>query len=172
MAALLKPKFHYSNFPVTRDVRDKHVTSPLAQIPLRRLPRGSFGEVGVMESGLKGTSRGSRHSGICAFRCTSSIFSCMLSRIGADFNGIHRLHKSPFTCLTFCNILERQDVFMPGPPIKQRNRMHSCQLSFNTVHHTTLRLIKMGPFYFGSNLEKCYPILIILSLSHSQINSR
>jgi len=41
-----------------RDVRDEPVTSPLAQIPLRRLPRnfparGSFGEVGVMEFGLK-----------------------------------------------------------------------------------------------------------------------
>jgi len=40
------------------DVRDKLVTSPLAQIPLRRLTRnfparGSFGEGGVMEFGLK-----------------------------------------------------------------------------------------------------------------------
>jgi len=39
------------------DVRDKPVTSPLAEIHLRRLPRnfpvrGGFGEVGVMEFGL------------------------------------------------------------------------------------------------------------------------
>jgi len=45
-----------------RDVRDKLETSPLAQILLRRLPRNflvreSFGEVGVTEFGLKGTSR-------------------------------------------------------------------------------------------------------------------
>ena len=45
-----------------RDVRDAPVTSPLTQIPSRRLPRnfptgGSFGEVGVMKFGLKGTSR-------------------------------------------------------------------------------------------------------------------
>ena len=47
------------------------VTSPLAQFPLRRLPETSLdGEVGVMEFGLKGTSRlvedvtGSRHSGL------------------------------------------------------------------------------------------------------------
>ena len=45
-----------------RDVRDKPVTSSLAQIPLRRLPRNF--EVGVVGFGLKGTSRGSRHSGI------------------------------------------------------------------------------------------------------------
>jgi len=48
-----------------------------AQIPLRRLPRnfpGKFREVGIMEFGLKGTSRvcrgrhgGSRHSGIWAY---------------------------------------------------------------------------------------------------------
>jgi len=41
-----------------RQVRDKPVTSPLAQISLRRLPRnfpvrGSFGEVGVLEFRLK-----------------------------------------------------------------------------------------------------------------------
>jgi len=43
----------------SQQTRDKPVTSPLAQIPLRRLPRnfpstvqGSFGEVGVMEFGL------------------------------------------------------------------------------------------------------------------------
>jgi len=43
------------------------VTSLLALIPLRRFPRkGSFGEVGVMELRLKGTSRvcGGRHGEI------------------------------------------------------------------------------------------------------------
>jgi len=41
-----------------RHVCDKPVMSPLAQIPLRQLPRpGSFGEVDVMEFGLKGTSQ-------------------------------------------------------------------------------------------------------------------
>ena len=49
----IKPKFHYAHFPMT---------SPLAQISLCRLPRnfpiqGSFGEVGIMKFGLKGTSR-------------------------------------------------------------------------------------------------------------------
>jgi len=58
--ARAKAQIPLSRLP--RDVRDKSVTSPLAQIPLRRLPRnfperGSFGEVGVMEFGLKGTSR-------------------------------------------------------------------------------------------------------------------
>ena len=53
MVCLGKPRFHYADFP--RDVRDKPVTFPLAQIPLCRLPEtspGSFGEVGVMEFGL------------------------------------------------------------------------------------------------------------------------
>ena len=57
---LVMAKFHYADF--LRDVRDKPVTSPLAQIPLRRLPRNfpvwwSFGEVSIMEFGLKGTSQ-------------------------------------------------------------------------------------------------------------------
>ena len=44
-----------------RDVREKPVTSPLAQIPLCPFPEISpSGEVGVMEFGLKGTSRVSR----------------------------------------------------------------------------------------------------------------
>ena len=57
---LVKPKFHYADFPETSPSGDW----------------GSFGEVGVMEFGLKGTSRvcrrlvadatGSRYSGICA----------------------------------------------------------------------------------------------------------
>jgi len=60
IAALGKAQIPLCRLP--RDVRDKPVTSPLARILLRRLPRkfpvrGSFGEVGVMECGLKGTSR-------------------------------------------------------------------------------------------------------------------
>ena len=44
-AQTVKPKFHYANFPVTFVITPK----------LCRL--GSFGEVGVMEFGLNGTSQ-------------------------------------------------------------------------------------------------------------------
>ena len=55
LRSVVNPKFHV---PISawlpRQVRDKPLTSPLAQIgKLRRLPR-NFGEVGVMEFGLKG----------------------------------------------------------------------------------------------------------------------
>jgi len=55
--ALVQAKIPLYRLP--RDICDKPVTSPLAQIPLHQLPRkrGSFAEVGVMKFGLKGTSR-------------------------------------------------------------------------------------------------------------------
>ena len=50
-------KAHIPLCRLPRVVRDIPVTSPFAQIPLRRLPRnfpgrGSFGEVGIVEFGL------------------------------------------------------------------------------------------------------------------------
>jgi len=59
----LKPKFHYADFPVmsttslwqTRDnpFSPNSITPTSPKLPIQ----GSFGEVGVMEFGLKGTSR-------------------------------------------------------------------------------------------------------------------
>ena len=47
-------------FRLPRDVLDKPVPSPLAQIPSRRLPRNFPEEVGVMEFGLKRARRRQR----------------------------------------------------------------------------------------------------------------
>jgi len=48
---IVKPKFHYADFPVTS------ATNPLRRLPRNFSGRGSFEEVGVMEFGLKETSR-------------------------------------------------------------------------------------------------------------------
>jgi len=60
LARTLGPKFHYADFPVMsatspRQTRDVPF-SPDSITPTSPV-RESFGEVGVMESGLKGTSR-------------------------------------------------------------------------------------------------------------------
>jgi len=67
---------------------DKPMTSPLAQIPLCRLPRnfpvqGSFGEVDVTEFGLKGTSR------VCRGR---------YREVGIVEFGLYRLHSRQPSC--------------------------------------------------------------------------
>ena len=58
----VKPKFHYANFHVTSATSPRHTRdvpfisnsiTPTSDFP----GRGSFGEVGVMEFGIKGTSR-------------------------------------------------------------------------------------------------------------------
>jgi len=58
----------YGHIPLCRlprDVRDKPVTSPLAQILLRLLPQNF-----PVRGSLSRTSRGSQHSGIWTIRCT------------------------------------------------------------------------------------------------------
>ena len=80
----------------SRDVRDEPVTSPLAQIPLRRLPRnfrgsrrnGIWAEGDVTTHGfvadLSQTSRESRHSGIWAFLCMQNAAAADTGSVNLD----------------------------------------------------------------------------------------
>jgi len=88
--------------PVSRLISD-HIQHPTwlhskAQIPLRRLPRNfpereSFGEVGIMEFGLKGTSR------VCRGRHGE------VGIVEFGLNGFGKMEPSVFT------VVNKREVF-------------------------------------------------------------
>ena len=81
-------------YRLPRDVRDNPVTSPLAQIPLRRLFQ-SFGEVGVMEFGLHDARPG----------CCDWLYHVQ-SRVHASQSNLRlQYHKLWMTTPTFPNTL-------------------------------------------------------------------
>ena len=107
-AATTRDKVQIPLCRLSRDVRDKPVTSPLAQIKLRRsFPvRGSFGEVGVMAFVLNLAILLSHFYTSCHYRgwrsCTMTLYVDVdLSKvINSDI--WHRLHENR-TC-TFLEI--------------------------------------------------------------------